>query len=116
MAAFFAQPVVISITSGVVVALLIALANYAVRQIGKGSQVQPRLASLETHQADEMQFRRTMLTVTGHQTAALTVLLEVTKGRKVNGNVDAALERMKSAEKETDEYLVGVASGGREKS
>lgn len=111
VAAFFALPLVQSISAGVLVALFIALANYAVRQMGNAAKLHPRMAAVECQQAREREFQRTMLVVTGHQTAALTVLLEVTKGVKVNGNVDAALERMNAAQMTTDAYLVQTATG-----
>lgn len=127
---FFNHPIVVAGGS----VLVVAIVNAVVRQIGKGAKTPARLAatekavaetakaiaylpervaSLEASREDDRQFKRTMLTVTSHQTAALSTLLEVTKGKKVNGNVDKALLRMEEAQQETDRYLVETSTGGK---
>lgn len=131
--AFLSHPVVVA---GLTV-FVVAFANFIVRRIERTAKTPSRLAALELaheemvkavtplqllpdqvaaihdQQAQEGEFKRTMLVVTGHQTAALSVLLEVTKGKKVNGNVDGALKRMDEAQKATDDYLVKTATGGK---
>lgn len=124
--AFFSHPIIIAGGS----VLAVALVNALVRQIGAGAKTQPRLKKLETdakvlepiparldavetQQVSDRAFRRTTLTVIGHQNAALTTLLEVAQGKRVNGNVDRALSRMEDAQRETDEYLIESATNGR---
>jgi hypothetical protein len=72
-----------------------------------------QVATIHERQSQELDFRRTMLVVTAHQTSALKVLLQVTQGTKINGNVDGAIRRMDEAQRTTEDYLVKTATGGR---
>lgn len=125
-ALFFSHPIVIAGGS----VLTVALANAVVRQVGSGAKTQPRLIALEkkaaiaeelpvrvlnleTQETELRQFQRTILIVSDHHTAALTILLEKAKGKRMNGNLDHALQRMDEARRETSEYLVESATASK---
>lgn len=87
--------------------LAVALANWIVKQFGnKGEKLAKDMATMKK---DDAEFKRTYFEVTDHQNAGIRALLEVAKGRN-NGNVDKALDRMDSADKATQSYLVTAAT------